>query len=329
MRLNRLGNSEGKNQESGDGQHHVRGWLRLDDATYADLYNLERYLSSKIKPEGRGRNLLELYLNLCDQKGEEQLLRLPWQITPEALEDINHKRKNTIRATQWINRIKTLESGHNVLDLGCGGGMFGVFFAETKATVCGLDVESDVVKIARMNSIRYGVTANYTAGSAENIPYRDDTFDFCIANSLIEHVDNWQAVIQEIKRVLKKGGLVFIATTNKLHPFQTEINNFPFYPWLPEGIKKRVISWIMTRRPDLVNYGACPAIHWFTHTRFRKYLEELGFDTYDVTDIVERKDLKGIQRIAASFIPLIKRSRLLKRLCYFYLGTVSIWAVKN
>src|SRR5207244_1829534 len=77
----------------------------------------------------------------------------------------------------------------------------------------------------------------FLVGRVEHLPYRDGVFDVCVANSILEHAQDWAATLREITRVLKVGGLLVFYTTNRVHPFQTEINGFPFYPWIPQPLK--------------------------------------------------------------------------------------------
>jgi 2-polyprenyl-3-methyl-5-hydroxy-6-metoxy-1,4-benzoquinol methylase len=51
----------------------------------------------------------------------------------------------------------------------------------------------------------------------EPLPYPDDTFDLITFTEVIEHVENHRAVLRDIQRVLKSGGLVLITTPNILN----------------------------------------------------------------------------------------------------------------
>ena len=59
------------------------------------------------------------------------------------------------------------------------------------------------------------------------IPYPDATFDLIVANHVLEHVDDYQASLRELSRVLKVGGLAILQT-----PFSAKL----CATWSDEGI---------------------------------------------------------------------------------------------
>jgi SAM-dependent methyltransferase len=50
------------------------------------------------------------------------------------------------------------------------------------------------------------------------MPFPDDTFDLVVCNHVIEHVPAWEALTQELHRVVRPGGLVYVATPNIYRP---------------------------------------------------------------------------------------------------------------
>lgn len=50
------------------------------------------------------------------------------------------------------------------------------------------------------------------------MPFRDDTFDLVICNHVIEHVPAWEALARELHRVVRPGGLLYLATPNPCRP---------------------------------------------------------------------------------------------------------------
>lgn len=49
---------------------------------------------------------------------------------------------------------------------------------------------------------------------ATKMPYKDGSFDIVVYNHVIEHIPEWEKTIGEIERVLRKGGLLYLATPN-------------------------------------------------------------------------------------------------------------------
>jgi SAM-dependent methyltransferase len=101
--------------------------------------------------------------------------------------------------------------GMRVLDLGCGPGTITVGLATAVApgVVVGLDIEPWVLAQARtLACARHLPNVGFVAGSAAAVPFPDGWFDAVFAHTLLEHVADPAAVLAEVRRVLKPGGLV-------------------------------------------------------------------------------------------------------------------------
>jgi SAM-dependent methyltransferase len=99
------------------------------------------------------------------------------------------------------------------LDVGCAYGFYVERLAATGFDAHGVDVSEFAVGRARER----GVT-NVAVGSADALPFPDASFDFVTCIDVIEHVPSEQApaVAAEIHRVLRPGGIAFMATPNFL-----------------------------------------------------------------------------------------------------------------
>ncbi|MDQ7029294.1 MAG: glycosyltransferase [Ardenticatenia bacterium] len=88
-----------------------------------------------------------------------------------------------------------------VLDLGCGDGHFAAT-AFQEPLLVGLDLQEALVREAReRGAYRYPLVA-----SATHLPVADDTFGTVIANCVVEHIPDIEAVLSEVARVLRPGG---------------------------------------------------------------------------------------------------------------------------
>lgn len=103
----------------------------------------------------------------------------------------------------------------NVLDVGCGIGGRTYIVAESypAALVCGIDVSNTGIEHAR----RHFNLANtrYFVDDATRMHYDDDEFDFVFSLGVIEHIPDTASFLGEINRVLKPGGQLFLAVTEK------------------------------------------------------------------------------------------------------------------
>ena len=104
-----------------------------------------------------------------------------------------------------------LRRGMCVLDVGCGPGTITVGLAAAVAPgrVVGLDVQPRVLGQARAHAAAHR-TANvaFQAGSATALPFPDGAFDAVFAHTLLEHVREPLAVLREVRRVLRPGGVL-------------------------------------------------------------------------------------------------------------------------
>ena len=94
--------------------------------------------------------------------------------------------------------------GKKILDLGCGHGDNVYFFSKAGHDIVGIDLD---VKEAQ----RKYPALNFLSMSAEKLDFSDGIFDEIYANDVLEHVENLEQTLNEVRRVLKSGG-VFIAT---------------------------------------------------------------------------------------------------------------------
>jgi SAM-dependent methyltransferase len=108
-----------------------------------------------------------------------------------------------------------------VLDVGCGIGHWGLLVASVmseEVRVTGIDRETRWVEQASLRSIARGLERrfSYRQGEAEHLPFSDDSFDLTTCQTVLIHVPDPAAVIGEMLRVTKPGGLVAVAEPNNL-----------------------------------------------------------------------------------------------------------------
>lgn len=119
---------------------------------------------------------------------------------------------------------------HNlkILDIGCGNGLIASYLADYGNTVSAVDVV-DQRDLSSYNNY------DFTLITDEKLPFPDAFFDMVISNHVIEHVNNHDLHLQEIRRVLKSGGICYFATPNRYFPYEVHYK-VPFLHWLPKKL---------------------------------------------------------------------------------------------
>jgi ubiquinone/menaquinone biosynthesis C-methylase UbiE len=118
-------------------------------------------------------------------------------------------------------------SGKAVLDLACGEGYGAALMANVAKSVTGVDISGDTVEYARHRYHRQNLS--FIVGSCEKVPLQDASVDIVTSFETIEHHDRHEEMMQEIKRVLKPGGLLIISSPNRLTYSDEQNYSNPFH----------------------------------------------------------------------------------------------------
>jgi ubiquinone/menaquinone biosynthesis C-methylase UbiE len=114
----------------------------------------------------------------------------------------------TLRA---FNTIGQLQPGAKILDVACGLGETTRLIAGhfNGASITGLDRDAGLIEAAKNITNIPGTDVQYVAGDATHLPFEDNSFDIVFSRYLLMHVPDAPAIIKELKRVCKPGGIVF------------------------------------------------------------------------------------------------------------------------
>tara|TARA_B100000575_G_scaffold282740_1_gene274792 strand:- start:103 stop:825 length:723 start_codon:yes stop_codon:yes gene_type:complete len=126
---------------------------------------------------------------------------------------IKYIKENIIYNFKLKNKIKPL-SGVNILDIGCGGGLLSEPMSRMGANVTGIDASNKNIKIARMHSKKNKLKINYLCSSPEKLKITKK-FDVILNMEIVEHVEDIDFFLKSCSNLLKKNGIMFVATINK------------------------------------------------------------------------------------------------------------------
>lgn len=109
---------------------------------------------------------------------------------------------------------RTLTAGCDVLDIACGEGYGADILAATAKSVIGVDISPVAVEHAKSHYRDPRIF--FRVGSATDIPIPDSSVDMIVSFETIEHLEDHDRMMQEIRRVLRPNGLLMISSPNKL-----------------------------------------------------------------------------------------------------------------
>ena len=126
---------------------------------------------------------------------------------------ISYIKENIINTFNLQKNDSSLK-GIKILDIGCGGGLLSEPMARMGADVTGIDASEKNINVAKLHAEKNELKIKYYCSSPENFK-TDDKFDVILNMEIIEHVDDVDFFLKSCAKLLKKNGIMFVATLNK------------------------------------------------------------------------------------------------------------------
>lgn len=117
---------------------------------------------------------------------------------------------------------KTYVKNKKILDIACGDGYGSNLLSEEADFVFGVDIDAETIEKAKVKYIKNNLF--FKQGTTSLIPLKNKCVDVVISFETIEHHDEHNEMMVEIKRVLKPDGIVIISTPDKY--YYTDVRNF-------------------------------------------------------------------------------------------------------
>ncbi|HJY74997.1 MAG TPA: class I SAM-dependent methyltransferase [Burkholderiales bacterium] len=215
--------------------------------------------------------------------------------------------------------------GKRVLDLGCFTGGRGVAWAERYgvAQLLGVDVAEPYIVAANEFAASRGVAAEFRLARGERLPFADASLDAVLSFDVMEHVQDVAQTLAECRRVLRRGGCLFVVFPSYYQPNEHHLSMVTRCPGLQYFFSGRTLlkayceilderggtaDWYRRRSADLHSWERGNSINGTTLAQFRRYLRATDWETLHHV----RKPIGSIGRNAS-------KSQLLKAislLCY-------------
>ena len=126
---------------------------------------------------------------------------------------IEYIKNNLIKEFNIKNKKKPF-SNLEILDIGCGGGLLTEPMSRLGGKITGIDPSKKNIKIAKLHAKKNNLKINYICCSPENLETKKK-YDVILNMEVVEHVNDLNFFIKSSSYLLKKNGIMFIATLNK------------------------------------------------------------------------------------------------------------------
>ena len=165
-------------------------------------------------------------------------------------------------------------TGRSVADIGCGDGIIdlGVAHKSLPARLVGFDTtptdRSLLLNLARTEGVAEELPPclHFVTSQEDRIPAEDDSFDYVFSWSAFDHVENPQALIGEIRRVLRPKGVLMI----QVYPFFHSQHGSHLPHWYPDGFAQLLHSFDEIQDRIRSEPGADPQCSEAAITEYRK-----------------------------------------------------------
>lgn len=230
----------------------------------------------------------------------------------EIIQMLPERREHAQVLFSRLGRVTEVPQGGRVLDIGAAAGEFVAVCLQLGYACVGVEPWEEARHNAARLSQELGIELQIVDGTAESIPYADETFDVIHAQSVMEHVGDIDRAFAEAYRVLKPGGVLWFYTASAMCPIQGEIRRFPLFGWYPDSLKRRIMAWAKEARPELIGHTQAPAIHWFTPWKARKLLKKQGFSRiYDRWELRDETEGGWLYAMALKIIRSVGLARIM------------------
>jgi ubiquinone/menaquinone biosynthesis C-methylase UbiE len=167
-----------------------------------------------------------------------------------------------------------LQDGDRILEVGCGNGYYLSLLNRLGLNIDLVGIDNDQLALTDAAKFIGDKGVKLILADASKIPFPANSFDKVVMSEVIEHVNDEQAVLKEVFRILKRNGILALTTCNI---------DYPFF-WDP-------INWILQHIFNTHIRSGFWAGIWNQHTRLYKkdYIDRLikrsGFEVLDIESL--------------------------------------------
>ena len=181
-----------------------------------------------------------------------------------------------------------------LLDVGCGAGHTTLFLARRypELELVGVDLSEEMLQLAREEG---GGLANlsFQQGDAQQLPFRDNSFDLVMSLASIKHWPQQQRGVAELYRVLRPGGHCFLMEVDRLCSRRSAQNFIRHWRWLPPLSRPFFAEWFL-------RFVAGQGLAFY---EMEGLCQEVGFVDVETTTLYEFPGLLTQSRKPSHLVP--------------------------
>jgi ubiquinone/menaquinone biosynthesis C-methylase UbiE len=196
----------------------------------------------------------------------------------EAYDRISRMPQFALFRRNFVKKLKKHAAGGSITDVGCGPGYLLQLIAKEFPTykLTGVDISEEMVKTATANFSRIGLSgrSEFKQGSAEHLPFEDNTQDFIVSTLSLHHWVDPKAAFDEMHRSLKPGGQMLIMDLRR-----DARRLFFWLVWFAQNVALRIVGAGVIRR---VNEPIGSLLASYTCAEIEEIMPRTHFDDYKI-----------------------------------------------
>jgi SAM-dependent methyltransferase len=216
-----------------------------------------------------------------------------------------------------LAQIRRWAAAGCLLDAGCGAGEYVVALEQYGYDVRGIEYLGE--KVAQWQAAHPG-DPRVQQGDLARLPFPDAAFDAVLVNEVLEHVPDERAVLAELRRVLRPGGVLLVFSPNRRFPFETHgvdrrrsgqrippRRTFGL-PWLPLTLTVKLVH------PWARNYWPGELEHLVASANFRIVAHDYVWQTLENISGTQGSVLRGLAPLLRALFAVAERTPGLRTL---------------
>lgn len=177
--------------------------------------------------------------------------------------------------------VKDKVSGKDVLDLGCGSGLFTIKLLNWGAKPVGIDVSEEMVKVARKSFSEI----SFDVGDAEKLPYPDNSFDIVTSSLVLHYMKDLNKVMAEVARILRDGGIFIFSMHHPLFKNHRSV--------MVDGKKEKVLKpYFSNDQYEWSMFEGKMVVHSYHHN-FEDIVGNLNKNGFVVNKLLEPRPIES------------------------------------